>query len=95
MKNETENGREINITLHTIPLPGTIYGGVTQRANGSYVVLINADKTEDEQAAAFLHELLHVFHRDLEAPPGITAAEIEAKRKAELLRVLQIEAAAG
>ena len=92
MKNETENGREINITLHTVPLPDGIYGGVTQDKNGGYAVFVNADKTEDEQAAAFLHEMLHVYRRDLEAPAGITAAEIEAEHRAALLRAYSLEA---
>ena len=56
--------------------------------NDDYTILINSKLSEDEQAAAFLHEALHIWHDDFNS--GRSADSIEETRKAELHRLIEL-----
>ena len=83
--------RKIVIEVATEPMAGTIHGGITgDPAADQYIILINANDTEQRQAATFLHECLHIWHRDHATPARVD--QLEGERHAEikeLLRVLQ------
>ena len=61
-------------------------GGIIEKEPGAYYIAINEDISPDEQAAAFLHECLHVYHNDFSS--GKTVQQIESERHRELKRVL-------
>lgn len=83
--------RKIIIELATEPMAGNIHGGITgDPATDQYIILINSNDTEQRQAATFLHECLHIWHRDHATSAPVD--QIERERHAEikeLLRVLQ------
>lgn len=79
--------RQLTATIKTAPLPATIHG-VLQQSGNNYKIYINSDQTNDEQAAAFLHECLHIYHNDSCSPE--LADSIEHSRRAELLRILKL-----
>ena len=83
--------KALQIQIKTAELPQTIHGLTTQQA-GAYTIYINEDRTQDEQAAAFLHECLHIYHDDFNSTR--TAGEIEEERHAELKRIFAQEATA-
>lgn len=81
--------RDIHIKFGRTAMPDTI-GGVT-RARGAlddFAVLINSTLDDKHQAKAFLHEMLHVYHRD--AWSDLDREAIEAERRAELRELLQL-----
>lgn len=68
----------LKITVAKMPLLAGARGVVVKDTDGGCMVIINSDLTEDEQAAAFTHEMLHIWHNDFENPA--TADRIEAAR---------------
>lgn len=68
-------------------LPGKIDGGCFPDGNG-FTVVINSTKDEDTQAAAFLHECLHIWNEDHTG--GRTPDEIETFTHEQLDRILKI-----
>lgn len=83
--------KTLQIQIKTAKLPQTVHGLTTQQA-GAYTIYINEDQTQDEQAAAFLHECLHIYHDDFNNTR--TAGELEEERHAELKRIFAQEATA-
>lgn len=83
--------KTLQIQIKTAELPQTVHGLTTQQA-GAYTIYINEDQTQDEQAAAFLHECLHIYHDDFNSTR--TAGELEEERHAELKRIFAQEATA-
>lgn len=69
-------------------LPASVGACMTEQ-DGQYLILVNADHTADEQAAAFLHEMLHIWNRDTQSAEP--AADIERRTRAQLLRILAAE----
>ena len=55
-----------------------------------YMVCVNSNVSEDQQAAAFLHECLHIWHDDLRSNGGIPAGSLEHIRHEELKRIATI-----
>ena len=81
--------REIKIKFGKADMPSTI-GGVTRSLDhdDNYCMLINSALDDLHQVEAFLHEALHIYHRDFEdARPD---AEIEADRRAEMLALMRM-----
>lgn len=81
--------REIKIKFGKVDMPIDICG-VTKSLDydDNYCMLINSALDELHQVEAFLHEALHIYHRDFEdVRPD---AEIEADRNAEMLAVMQM-----
>ena len=52
-----------------------------------YRVVINANDSADDQALSFLHEMLHIWHRDFNSVGDVR--RIEGERRQEFLRLLQ------
>lgn len=80
--------RQITITTKAEALPQTINGVLQQTGNDNYIIYLNSTKTDDERAAAFLHECLHIYHNDFDS--NNAAGNIEQARHSELLHILQI-----
>ena len=78
--------RKIGIMFKEEKLPGTINGLTVERGKDAYMILLRDDMTETEKAAAFLHEMLHIYHNDHES--GKSLDELEKERHAELLELL-------
>ena len=84
--------RDINIMLViTDELPDTIGGISEDLGDNSFQVAINGNKSEDEQARAFLHECLHIWHGD-HTRKDVTASELEHERHEEMKRFFMVEA---
>ncbi len=92
--------RDIFIKLLSAEMPERIRGFCRQESaeqDGSeyYIVVLNSSLPEDQQATAFLHECLHVFHRDhakIWKDGEYHEAEMvmmEKRRKAELIRMFE------
>ena len=77
--------REILLHIAEDKLPEGVRGMSTTDGNKAFI-MVNSEMSEDERAAAFLHEMLHIWHGDHEG----TGADVEAERHAELMRVLEI-----
>jgi len=82
-------GRDISIKVLTAPLPETIHAFVTQRDTGTYWIFLNSNESETQRAASFIHECLHIYHRDTERE-DLTASQIEAIRHAEVVEILKV-----
>ena len=81
--------RKVQLTICRDALPPGIHGAImTTGAGKDYIIVTNQQETETQQAAAFLHECLHLFHDDLNR--GGSADEIEATRRAEIIELLEI-----
>ena len=77
----------LNIRLAKMELlPGA--EGITAKDEQGYLVVINSMLPEDKQAAAFIHEMLHIWHDDFsgDAPAG----QLESYRHAEAIRLCNI-----
>ena len=77
-----------NITMKLAALPETVHGVLQQTEKDTYTIFINSDQTDDERAAAFLHECLHIYHNDFASQES--ADSIEKARHAELKRICEI-----
>lgn len=82
--------RTLELTICCDTLPPGMHGAImTTGAGQHYIIVTNQQETENQQAAAFLHECLHLFHGDLNGAGG-SADEIEAARHAEIIELLEI-----
>ena len=77
--------RKLTLTITAEELPASVYGVSVPNKDG-YTILINGTKPGPEQAAAFLHECLHIWHNDHNDTR--TADTIEAERHEELQQIL-------
>lgn len=84
-----KTGRDISIKVLTAPLPDSIHAFVTQRDTEIYWIFLNSNENETQQAASFVHECLHIYHRDTERE-DLTADQIEAIRHAEAVEILKV-----
>ena len=80
--------RTITMRIITADLPETVNGACTQTGENKFLVTINGIKTDQRQAAAFLHECLHIWHDDFSA--GGSIDKIEAHRHREIIDLLQL-----
>lgn len=67
--------RKINLTINTLPLPA--HGAVAKTGPDQYAIFIDSEQEPLEQAAAFLHEALHLWQRDFDT--DTSADVIEAR----------------
>ncbi len=77
--------REILLHIAEDKLPEDVRGMSTTDGKKAFV-LVNSEMSEDERTAAFLHEMLHIWHGDHEGAD----ADVEAERHAELKRIMQL-----
>lgn len=75
---------EIYYDLQTLPA----VHGITSKDKNKYFMLINAGESPDEQAAAFIHEMLHIWNRDFESKDSLQ--EIEARTREQAKRILSL-----
>ena len=80
--------RQITITIENTPLPASINAVLHEAADNDFIICLNSEKTDDERAAGFIHECLHIYRDDFKRPEP--ADHIEQTRHNELLRLLQI-----
>lgn len=80
--------RKIELTLQTAALPDGIDAVCQQRGQDQYLMILRNNQTDDEQAASFLHECLHVLHDDFNS--SLPVDVIEAQRHAELKRIIRL-----
>lgn len=80
--------RTIVIHIQTVALPGTVRGVSRKTDKDTFDIFINADQTEDQKTASFLHECLHIYHNDFDTQNS--ADRIEKTRHAELRRLVQL-----
>ena len=70
-------------------LPGGISGTVIKAQEPQrYKIGLNADATEIQRLATFLHEVIHIYNHDLDT--GGDVAEIEARTHRQLLEALEL-----
>ena len=65
-------------------------GGAVFKLDDSdnYMILINANRNERDQVLSFLHECLHIWHRDQDRRDLVD--EIEKERHEELRELLEL-----
>lgn len=82
--------RTIKLQIITSPLPASVRGlTANQKGSDVFTIAINDQKNDDEQAIAFLHEMLHIWHSDHDRE-GVNISELEHERHRELKRLLTI-----
>ena len=87
------DGTTITINIYrTSEAPATVGGMVTKQGDG-YTIILNANKSDAEQLAAFLHEMTHIYNGDLTT--GGNVGEIETRTRRQLLEALEIIKAEG
>lgn len=79
--------RTITITISAHDMPEGLHGICTEQALNNYAIHLNSKDTEQQQAASFLHECLHIYHDDINDTRS--ADQIEADRHRELLQLLK------
>lgn len=84
--------RRIDLRLASVQLPETVPGMSREQQAGEgrekYVVAINEDLCDLERAAAFIHEMLHIYHNDFQ--DDRPAFEVEKERRKELIQLLRL-----
>lgn len=73
------DAKEIRIVKY--PLPATVHGASAPTAGG-FIVLLNANDTEERQREALRHEIRHIENGDHGRGPGENITELEAIRHA-------------
>lgn len=83
IERRTQMRRKMKIELAETALPDPIDGAtVNDGKRQDFLVVLNSEKDDLRRAAAFLHEMLHIYHNDFESSKS--AAEIERERDTEL-----------
>lgn len=80
--------REIALRLFHEIMPEGVHGMVAED-HGKYMVVINANESPDEQAKAFLHEMLHIYNDDFNLVADEGVQSIESRTHEQLARLLQ------
>lgn len=83
----------IKIELYRDKLPPTIHGAVT-RSGEDFLIVLNEGDDHAQQLAAFLHEMTHIFNRDLDSGAG-SVLEIEKRTREQLREALWINCYEG
>ena len=82
--------RNINIKMiRSEELPDSVGGCILKQVgDDNYTILINGDKDESDQVLSFLHECLHIWHRDHDRRDPVDV--IEKERHEELRELLSM-----
>lgn len=75
---------DIRVRVYRDTLPEGAHGFVIDSGGGSYSIMINAADPEDEQRAAFLHEVLHIYNGDFQRVQAEGIQSIEARTQEQL-----------
>lgn len=82
LKEQTLSLDSNTIRIHWIyGLPDSINGAVAKQSESEYMILINADKPEENQTEALEHELLHIVRNDLDSVLPVTVIESEVRKE--------------
>lgn len=81
------NGTKVRII--EADLPEGIRGLTAQPKGGDCIVMISTGTDKDRQAAAFLHECLHIWQGMHGEIDGKTVDQIETDTRRDLRRILQ------
>lgn len=79
--------RNINIRLYMEDMPENIGAWSGTKDGRTFDIALNSNRTEDQQAASFLHEALHIFFQDHTSTRP--ADELEAERHAQMKRIFR------
>ena len=75
--------RQLNITIRTAKLPAKANGATAETVkHKEYLILLNSDKSPEEQKKALIHEVLHIWHDDFRRT-DLNQIEGERSREAE------------
>ena len=66
----------------TVKMPSRVPGAVTVAEDGTYVMLINADKVDEQRKCAYRHECQHIEDDDLYSSESVGDIECRTHRKA-------------
>lgn len=80
--------RTITIRIKTEQLPESVRGVSVERRPEDYIMLLNGREDDPETVAAFLHEMLHIYHGD-HGRAGETDG-IEEERHEELQNIIAV-----
>ena len=82
--------RDITLHISTAEMPTTVRGVSVPKRGGSkdeFLIILNEGLSDSERTAAFLHEMLHIWHGDHEAVTDVDL--LEKIRHQELLDIAQ------
>lgn len=65
------------------PLPQTIHGVCAKESDNQYIIIINADMSDEQQAESLQHEILHIKRKDFDRT-DITVEQIEINAHREI-----------
>ncbi len=84
-----ESASIFSLVIYRASLPGNVKGFCVD-FDGGFTVAVNSNLDEDTQAAAFLHECLHIWNRDHDRREPFEAieesTEQQVKRIAAILK---------
>lgn len=80
--------KELNITIDKNSFPVSIKGFIVKDDDTTYRIFINDTLDSDDQAAAFLHECLHIWNDDFNS--NDSADHIEQRTHKQLKRISEI-----
>ncbi len=87
--NKGKMEKQIKLRVIKAEFPGRGRGALFYDDNdGEYLVMINSKLSEDEQAASFLHECLHLWHDDFNS--NVPVRKIEETRAGEVKRLIEL-----
>ena len=66
----------------TVSMPGGVPGAVSLADDGSYIMLLNANKDDKQRRCAYKHECMHIECDDLYSSESVGDIECRTHRKA-------------
>lgn len=63
------------------PLPRTIHGVCAKESDNQYIILINADMSDEQQTKSLQHEILHIKRHDFDSNKPIQEIEAEVHQQ--------------
>ena len=85
-----EGKKRLQLTLYKAPCLEGVGGTVIKTGDDSFMVIINSDLPPQEQAAAFAHEMLHIYRQDFDWDLPVNT--IERARHADTEKLEEIPA---
>lgn len=64
-------------------IPETIHGVSEQRSQSLYWIIINADRTEEQQEESLMHEMLHIKRHDFDSDLPVSVIESQVDQQVE------------
>ena len=86
-KLKVSEDRTVSLRIVRANLPDGVSGMTTKDDDDSYIIFLDDREPEIAQVASFLHECLHIWHKDHDS--GMSTGLIEEMRHKELKDILQ------